>query len=161
MDNDQSSTVVSPLALGGAITGIFVLIFSAIYLFFRSPSTSKTDEVKNENETSKKESTTKKSSSSKVVKQDTKVVSKFVHPWLCVSLRAHTGSVTGLDFSHNDKYLASAAEGNCEIYLMDLFTDFFFHEDDSVLLWQTKDFNEKDHKYVCCRICLGNFVLFL
>ncbi|CAF1517143.1 unnamed protein product [Adineta ricciae] len=137
MDNDQSSTVVSPLALGGAITGILVLIFSAIYLFFRSPSSSKTNEVKNENETSKTESTTKKSSSSKVVKQDTKVVSKFVHPWLCVSLRAHTGAITGLDFSHNDKYLASAAE------------------DDSVLLWQTKDFNEKDHKHTRVNIEFG------
>ncbi|UJR23331.1 hypothetical protein I4U23_026345 [Adineta vaga] len=137
MEDNQSSTVVSPLALGGAITGICVLIFSVFYLFFRSPSSSKTDQIKNENQVTKSESTVKKPSTSKAVKQDTKVIAKFVHPWLCASLRAHTNTITGLNFSHNDKYLASAAE------------------DDSVLLWQTKDFNEKEHKHSRVNIEFG------
>ncbi|CAF0994298.1 unnamed protein product [Rotaria sordida] len=132
MENDQSTTSVSPLALGGAITGILVLIVSIIYLFFRSSSSSKTDETKTENyiksEIDRKKPTTK-STTSKPIKQDTKLTTKFIHPWLCTSLRAHSNSVIGLNFSHNDKYLASVAEN------------------DSVLLWPTKEFDGKEHKH--------------
>jgi len=150
MEGDQSSTSVSPLALVGAITGIFVLIFSIIYLFFRPPSSSsssKTDEIKTENrdksENDGKKPTTK-STTSKINKQDLKLATKFAHPWLCASLRAHSSSINGLDFSHNDKYLASAGE------------------DDTVLLWQTKDFDEKDHKHTRVNIEYGqaNHVVF-
>jgi hypothetical protein len=115
MQDDQSSTSVSPLALGGAIISIFVLVFSIIYLFFRSSSSSKTDEITTENRNKSENDIKKqptKSTTSKPLKQDTKVITKFVHPWLCASLRAHSSSINGLNFSNNDKYLASAAEGN-------------------------------------------------
>ncbi len=122
MENDQSSVSVSPLALGGALTGIFVLIFSIVYLFFRTPSSSssKTDEITTESRI-KSENNERKSTTSKVVKQDAKAATKFVHPWLCASLRAHSSSISGLDFSHNDKYLASVAEGNFVILLFVFF----------------------------------------
>jgi hypothetical protein len=115
----QESTSVSPLALTGAISGILVLIFSIIYLFFRSPSSSsssETDENKTENRNKSENDGKKQTTKSKPTKQDTKVASKFSHPWLCASLRAHSSSINGLNFSHNDKFLASAAEGNFEIF---------------------------------------------
>ena len=120
----DSTTSVSPLALTGAISGVLVLIFSIIYLFFRSPSSSKTEEkedktdnrIKSENDGKKQ---TTKSTTSKPTKQDTKAAAaKFTHPWLCTSLRAHSSSINGLNFSHNDKFLASAAEGNFVIILL-------------------------------------------
>ena len=107
----QDNQSVSPLALGGALAGILALIFSIVYLFFRSSKPS--EETTNEPETkstSDGKKATAKSTASKSTKLDTK--SKFAHPWLCASLKAHSSSITSLAFSHNDKFLASAAEGN-------------------------------------------------
>lgn len=113
MENNSSSNAVSPLALAGAISGIFVLIVSVIYLFFRSPSSSsKTEETTTENQPTSENSGKKQSTKSTIVKPVKPAVAKFTHPWLCASLRAHSSSINGLNFSHNDKYLASAAEGN-------------------------------------------------
>lgn len=121
MQESSSSTAVSPVALVGAISGIFVLIFSVIYLFFRSPSSSsKTDETKTETRPTSENDGKKQSTKSTTAKPTKPTVAKFTHPWLCASLRAHSSSINGLNFSHNDKYLASAAEGTFE-HLCELF----------------------------------------
>ena len=109
----MENNAVSPLALAGAISGILVLIVSVIYLFFRSPSSSsKTEETKIENQPTSDNTGKKQSVKSTTVKSTKPTAAKFTHPWLCASLRAHSSSINGLNFSHNDKYLASAAEGN-------------------------------------------------
>ena len=35
----------------------------------------------------------------------------FAHSWLATSLKGHSSPILGLDFSPNEKYLASCAEG--------------------------------------------------
>jgi len=51
-------------------------------------------------------------------KKESKV--NFVHPWLACNLKGHGGSVLGLDFSPNGKYLASCSEGTF-VHLTNLF----------------------------------------
>lgn len=146
MEENSSSTAVSPVALFGAISGIVVLIVSVIYLFFRSPSSSsKIEETKIDDRSTSENNAKKQSAKSTNVKPTKSTVTKFTHPWLCASLRAHSSSINGLNFSHNDKYLASAAEGNFIIIAV-VFHRKCFDLDDSVLLWQTRDFDGKDHK---------------
>ncbi|KAH1025000.1 hypothetical protein HUJ05_009817 [Dendroctonus ponderosae] len=36
---------------------------------------------------------------------------RFNHPWMLVTLKGHTGRVLDMDFSANEKYLASSADG--------------------------------------------------
>ena len=38
--------------------------------------------------------------------------SQFTHSWLLTTLKGHTGSVLDMDFSPNDKHLATCCEGN-------------------------------------------------
>lgn len=54
----------------------------------------------------------------------------FSHPWLLTSLKGHSGTVLDMDFSSNGKYLATCAE------------------DRSIFLWSTKDWNQREHKFV-------------
>ncbi|KAF2895535.1 hypothetical protein ILUMI_10640 [Ignelater luminosus] len=52
----------------------------------------------------------------------------FSHPWLLTTLKGHTSQVLDMEFSSSGKYLASCGE------------------DRAVLLWDTKDLTQKDHK---------------
>ena len=129
-ENARRSTDISCFSFGisWCYNGNFcAYIFD--YLFILSITfviIEQSDEINNENETKTENDKKKqpiKSTASKTVKQDPKAGAKFIHPWLCASLRAHSSAVTGLDFSHNDKYLASAAEGNFVInILLNLFS---------------------------------------
>ncbi|OWF53107.1 transducin beta-like protein 2 [Mizuhopecten yessoensis] len=52
------------------------------------------------------------------------------HPWLASTLKGNSSAVLGIDFSPNGKYLITTAEDRC------------------VMLWGTKDFNQREHKFI-------------
>lgn len=68
--------------------------------------------------------------STKIKKQRTpwKGKTEFSHPWLFKNLKGHPGTVLLVDFSANGKFMASACD------------------DGSVILWDIKDLNQKEHK---------------
>ncbi|XP_068633388.1 transducin beta-like protein 2 [Battus philenor] len=53
---------------------------------------------------------------------------EFNHPWLLKSLKGHPGTVLHMDFSANGKFLAATCD------------------DGSVILWDIKNLNQKEHK---------------
>lgn len=57
------------------------------------------------------------------------------------ALQGHSGNVTCLDFSSNGKYLASCAD------------------DRTVRIWSTKDFLEREHKYLRANVELDHATL--
>nr|XP_061801675.1 transducin beta-like protein 2 [Nerophis lumbriciformis] len=65
----------------------------------------------------------------------------FNHPLLASSLKGHSGYVTCLDFSSNGKYLASCAD------------------DRTVRIWSTKDFLDREHKYLRANVELDHATL--
>ncbi|XP_061659602.1 transducin beta-like protein 2 [Syngnathoides biaculeatus] len=65
----------------------------------------------------------------------------FSHPLLACSLKGHSGIVTSLDFSSNGKYLASCSD------------------DRTVRIWSTKDFLNRDHKYMRANVELDHATL--
>ncbi|CAF1266559.1 unnamed protein product [Didymodactylos carnosus] len=133
--NDSSTAPVSNFAIGSALLGIGILIFSFFYLFVKQKGKSTTEESDQKpNAPDHKPSQPTLIPQSKIVKPDT---FKFTHPWLCASLRGHAKDVTGLDFSHNDKYLASTGR------------------DEKVFLWQVKEFESRDHRNTQCNVELG------
>ncbi|XP_042300212.1 transducin beta-like protein 2 [Sceloporus undulatus] len=62
----------------------------------------------------------------------------FAHPLLAAALKGHSGSVTCLDFSSNGKYLASCSD------------------DRTVRIWSTKDFLEREHRYMRANVELDH-----
>lgn len=60
------------------------------------------------------------------------------HPMLMATLKGHTGSVTEMEFSKCGKFLGSCSE------------------DRTIRLWTSKDFSEKDHKYVRVNVDLDH-----
>uniref|UniRef100_A0A0A9Y2A4 Transducin beta-like protein 2 n=1 Tax=Lygus hesperus TaxID=30085 RepID=A0A0A9Y2A4_LYGHE len=54
----------------------------------------------------------------------------FAHEWLLTNLKGHTGAILDMDFSANGKFLATCAD------------------DRAVYVWSTRDWKEKEHKYI-------------
>ncbi|KAJ9582230.1 hypothetical protein L9F63_003440, partial [Diploptera punctata] len=122
MADTGSGVADYPVIVITFLVGLTVLVLVYISNLLK---TSKEDDVKNtEAEVPKKEK--QKEISSSNLKSNSKQT--FTHPWLMTSLKGHSGKVLDMDFSSNGKFLATCAE------------------DRAVLIWSTKDWNQKDHK---------------
>ncbi|XP_069703102.1 transducin beta-like protein 2 isoform X3 [Periplaneta americana] len=134
MADTGSGVTDYPVLVITLIVGATVLVL--VYISSLLKSSKGEDDVKSsEAEVPKKEK--QKDSSSSSLKSSKKKHSEkwvrdskqaFSHPWLLTSLKGHSGEVLDMDFSSNGKFLATCAE------------------DRAVLIWSTKDWNQKDHK---------------
>lgn len=127
-DRESSSWAVLGLT---AVVGAFILLFVFLFNLIKkshsdeddaADKTKASDSANGSNEIQSK----KKKEKPVVKKRDSRAA--FSHQWLACTLRSHSGSVLGIDFSPNGKYLASCSE------------------DRTILVWNVKEFNKREHK---------------
>uniref|UniRef100_A0A914V925 Transducin beta-like protein 2 n=1 Tax=Plectus sambesii TaxID=2011161 RepID=A0A914V925_9BILA len=99
----------------------------------KTPSTTNDDSSSESKEESKSNGTTSTTTTAKSKKKDKWQTDKvkdaqYDHPWLLTTLKGHTDRILDFDFASNGKTLVSCAE------------------DRSLMLWNLKDFAEKEHK---------------
>nr|XP_060612708.1 transducin beta-like protein 2 [Anolis sagrei ordinatus] len=94
-----------------------------------------------DSETSSKTSLVKKQKQHQRLRKEKPQQHSFAHPLLAAALKGHSGSVTCLDFSSNGKYLASCSD------------------DRTVRIWSTKDFLEREHRYMRANVELDHATL--
>ncbi|KAK5641744.1 hypothetical protein RI129_010291 [Pyrocoelia pectoralis] len=134
MDSEGNFIEISTI-LFTTFVGVCVLLFFYIVKLLNAENKNVDDKGKNEKRSEQIEK--KKESAISKSKKKTSIEGRwtgrsdkqaYTHPWLLTSLKGHTSEVLDMDFSSNGKYLASCAE------------------DRTVLLWDVKDLQQKDHK---------------
>lgn len=130
---DSVENSVPALAVTAAVGAVVLLLILLCSVGRRADKKDEDqDEQKNESEEKKKSDRSEKPTRKTKVNQRHKRVQHvpFTHSWLATILKGHSSPVLGFDFSPNGKYLISTAE------------------DRSVMLWSTKEFGKKDHKFI-------------
>lgn len=95
----------------------------------KTPATTNDESSSDDKREAKSNGTTSAKSKKKDKWQSDKVKdAQYDHPWLLTTLKGHTGRILDIDFASNGKTLVSCAE------------------DRSLMLWNLKDFAEKEHK---------------
>ncbi|CAG2251092.1 TBL2 [Mytilus edulis] len=127
---DSAENSVPALAVTAAV-GAVVLLFVLLCSVGRRADKKDEDEQKTETEEKKVNKTEKQTKKSKPAQRHKRIQHvPFSHAWLATILRGHSSSVLDFDFSPNGKYLISTAE------------------DRSAMLWSTKEFSKKEHKFI-------------
>ncbi|XP_060574633.1 transducin beta-like protein 2 [Ruditapes philippinarum] len=128
MDQENS---VPAFAVTAAVGAVVLLIM----LFFTMSRKTTENEEKEEDKNDSKPANKQEKQANKKVKPagKTKVKSQqstFAHKWLASSLKGHGARILDMDFSPNGKYVITVAE------------------DRSILMWSTKEFEQKEHKSI-------------
>lgn len=119
-----------------AVTAAVGAVVLLIMLFCSMNRKSREEEQENEEKSETKSTNNiQEKQTSKKAKPTSKVRVKtqhstFTHSWLAGTLKGHGTRILDMDFSPNGKYVITIAE------------------DRSVLLWSTKEFEQKEHKSV-------------
>lgn len=132
----EDATSVSTIAVTAAV-GAVVLLFILLCNIGRKAQSEKEEETQKEEKSEKKEVT---------VQKKTKPVQKFrknqqvafAHHWLAGSLKGHSSPILDFDVSPNGKYVITVAE------------------DRSIMLWSTKEFEQKEHKFIRGNVALDH-----
>jgi len=118
-----------------------VLLFYYLYsiLFKRTESFQEEDDSLKKAKTEENTDTSnEKFSKNKEKKSHSKPIKSkevaFKHAWLSATLKAHSDTVTGIDFSSNGKYLLSSGM------------------DRAIFLWSTKEFQLPQTKHIRCNV---------
>ncbi|XP_076473005.1 transducin beta-like protein 2 [Babylonia areolata] len=127
-EEESSLPVIAVTAAVGAV----VLLLALLCGLGRSDKKRENEDEKQESEGKTEKSTGDKPvKKSKLVQKSKKTVFvPFSHQWLACSLKGHSNRVVSLDFSPNGKYLVSASD------------------DRVLMLWSTKEFSQKEHKFI-------------
>ncbi|XP_063396087.1 transducin beta-like protein 2 [Mytilus trossulus] len=127
---DSVENSVPALAVTAAV-GAVVLLFVLLCSVGRRADKKEEDDQKTESEEKKVNKTEKQTKKSKPAQRHKRIQHvPFSHAWLATILRGHSSPVLDFDFSPNGKYLISTAE------------------DRSAMLWSTKEFSKKEHKFI-------------
>ncbi|KAL8591952.1 hypothetical protein ACOMHN_020430 [Nucella lapillus] len=127
---DETSSV--PVIAVTAAVGAVVLLLALLCGIGRSDKKKENEDEKQENESGKSEKAAEKQNKkSKLVQKSKKTTFvPFTHQWLACTLKGHSSRVVSFDFSPNGKYVVSASD------------------DRVMMLWSTKEFSQKEHKFI-------------
>lgn len=131
MDVEQENSVPA-LAVTAAVGAVVLLVMLFCTMSRKSHEKEPEEETKEDSKNTKISNQQQEKQSSKKQKpaRGKAHQTQFTHKWLACSLKGHGANILDMDFSPNGKYVITVAE------------------DRSVLLWSTKEFEQKDHKFV-------------
>uniref|UniRef100_A0A1E1WND9 Transducin beta-like protein 2 n=1 Tax=Pectinophora gossypiella TaxID=13191 RepID=A0A1E1WND9_PECGO len=135
MGDNQAGEYTNLFVLG-SVTLIIGIIIQIIYktIFRGKKNEALKTEVESEGEApapekiSEKAVTDSRASGKRKKQAPWKGKTDFTHPWLLKNLKGHPGTVLLVDFSANGKFMAATCD------------------DGSVILWDIRDLNQKEHK---------------
>ncbi|KAL3858331.1 hypothetical protein ACJMK2_012925 [Sinanodonta woodiana] len=125
MEVESTVSAIAVTAAVGAVVLLLVLLCSIGRKSIKEEDKNETEEK--EEKVTLIEKTSKKT---RPVQRPRKTQVSFSHPLLASSLKGHSSPILSFDLSPNGKYVITVAE------------------DRSIMLWNTKDFGQKENKFV-------------
>ncbi|XP_060075371.1 transducin beta-like protein 2 [Ylistrum balloti] len=127
------ASAVPALAVTAAVGAVVLLLVLLCSVWKKDTKDQKEDSGENQVSKVKTEPVKQEKNSKKLklnIRSKKPQQVQVTHPWLASTLKGNSSAVLGIDFSPNGKYLITTAEDRC------------------VMLWSTKDFNQKEHKFI-------------
>lgn len=127
MSEENSVPAIAVTAAVGAVV-VLIMLLCNMRRGSSQEEEDKQDETNTKEEKQEKQQQQKKTKIPTKPKRATNVA--FNHKWLASSLKGHSSPILDMDFSPNGKYVITVAE------------------DRSLMLWSTKEFEQREHKFI-------------